>query len=144
MGAHARVRTACAGCFTTAGPSGRSPLAPATAGASGSASGAGSLKATRSADVRISRELVRQIRAVTRRVGEIERELAALVLAKAPKLLEIHGCGVLTAASIIAETAGAGRFSSDAKLARTAGVAPIPASSGARHRHRHVAAATAR
>lgn len=88
------------------------------------------------ADVRISRELVREIRAVTRRVREIERELAALVAARNPRLLEIPGCGVLTAARIIAETAGLGRFSSDAKLARTAGVAPIPASSGARHRHR--------
>jgi transposase len=93
-------------------------------------------QAVQSADVRISRELVREIRSVTRRVREIERELAALVAAKAPQLLEIPGCGVLTAARIIAETAGPGRFSSDAKLARTAGVAPIPASSGARHRHR--------
>ncbi len=36
----------------------------------------------------------------------------------------------------MAETAGAGRFASDAKLARLAGVAPIPASSGNRVRHR--------
>jgi transposase len=93
-------------------------------------------QAIQSADVRISRELVREIRSVTRRAREIERELATLVAAKAPRLLQIPGCGVLTAARIIAETAGPGRFSSDAKLARTAGVAPIPASSGARHRHR--------
>ena len=51
-------------------------------------------------------------------------------------LLEIPGCRVLTAPRIIAETAAPGCFSSDARLARTAGVAPIPASSGARHRHR--------
>jgi transposase len=69
-------------------------------------------------------------------VREIERELALLVDAKAPGLPGIPGCGVLTAARIIAETAGPGRFPSDAELARTAGVAPIPASSGARHRHR--------
>jgi transposase len=93
-------------------------------------------QAIQSADVRIARELVREIRSLTRRAREIERELAALVSAKAPMLLQIPGCGVLTAARIIAETAGPGRFSSDAKLARTAGVAPIPASSGARHRHR--------
>ena len=37
---------------------------------------------------------------------------------------------------MLAETAGAERFSSDAKLARLAGVAPIPASSGKRTRHR--------
>ena len=92
--------------------------------------------AAQTTDIRISRELVREIRTLTRRIRELERELAGLVRAKAPGLLEIPGCGVLTAARIIAETAGPGRFSSDAKLARTAGVAPIPASSGRTTRYR--------
>jgi transposase len=43
---------------------------------------------------------------------------------------------VLTAAKLIGEIAGIGRFASDAKLARLAGSAPIPASSGGTHRHR--------
>jgi transposase len=51
-------------------------------------------------------------------------------------LLELEGCGALTAAKLIAETAGARRLASDAKFARLAGVAPIPASSGNRVRHR--------
>lgn len=51
---------------------------------------------------------MRQIRIVSRRVREIERELAVLVAAKASRLLEIPGCGVLIAARIIAETAGPG------------------------------------
>jgi len=93
-------------------------------------------QAAQTTDIRIARELVREIRAVTRRICEIERELAVLVAAKCPGLLEIPGCGVLTAARIIAETAGQGRFSSDAKLARVAGVAPIPASSGRTTRYR--------
>ena len=42
----------------------------------------------------------------------------------------------LTAAKLVGEVAGAGRFSSDAKLARAAGVAPIPVSSGKTNRHR--------
>jgi Transposase IS116/IS110/IS902 family len=50
-----------------------------------------------------------------------------LVRAKAPELLAVPGCGALTAARLLAETAGVERFSSDAKLARLAGVAPIPA-----------------
>jgi transposase len=50
--------------------------------------------------------------------------------------LELVGCGALTAAKLLAETAGVERFSSDAKLARLAGVAPIPASSGKHNRHR--------
>jgi transposase len=86
--------------------------------------------------VRIARELVVEIRRRTRRVKELDREIAALVEEQAPALLELEGCGPLTAARLIAETAGAARFSSDAKFARLAGVAPIPASSGNRTRHR--------
>ena len=42
----------------------------------------------------------------------------------------------LTAAKLVGEIAGADRFASDAKLARAAGIAPIPASSGRTDRHR--------
>lgn len=88
------------------------------------------------ARVRVARDLLRAIRASVRRTTELEREIGALVEAKAPALVEIPGCGVLSAAKILSETAGVERFSSDAKLARLAGVAPIPASSGRRDRHR--------
>jgi transposase len=47
-----------------------------------------------------------------------------------------RGCGVLTAAKLIGEIAGISRFGSDAKFARIAGAAPIPASSGRSDRHR--------
>ena len=40
------------------------------------------------------------------------------------------------AAKLVGEVAGASRFSTDAKLARAAGVAPIPVSSGKTNRHR--------
>ena len=49
----------------------------------------------------------------------------------------------LTAAKLIGEIAGVERFATDAKLARIAGVAPIPASSGARTATASTAAATA-
>jgi transposase len=51
-------------------------------------------------------------------------------------LLAERGCGVLTAAKLIGEIAGIDRFASDAKLARSSGSAPIPASSGRTDRHR--------
>jgi len=54
----------------------------------------------------------------------------------APQLLAERGCGTLTAAKLIGEIAGADRFSSHAKLARTGGVAPIPVQSGRSDRHR--------
>lgn len=93
-------------------------------------------RAQQGARVRVARELVVEIRRRTRRIGELEAEIAALVDQRAPQLLELKGCGVLTAAKLIAETAGAARLSSDAKFARLAGVAPIPASSGKRDRLR--------
>jgi transposase len=93
-------------------------------------------RAEQSARVRVARELVRAIRERTRSARELEREITALVRAQAPELLALPGCGPLIAAKLLAETAGVGRFPSDAKLARLAGVAPIPASSGNRRRHR--------
>jgi transposase len=93
-------------------------------------------RAEQGARVRVSRELVRAIRERTKRASELEREIGAMVRAQAPQLLELPGCGRLTAAKLIAETAGAARFATDAKLARLAGIAPIPASSGNRTRLR--------
>ena len=86
--------------------------------------------------VRIAREQVRSIRQRTRRVRELEREIAVLVADYAPQLLDEPGCGPLTAAKLVGELAGAERFKTDAQLARAAGVAPIPASSGRHDRHR--------
>src|SRR5205814_2990403 len=86
--------------------------------------------------VRIARELICSIRQRTRRIRELERELAVLVESYAPQLLAERGCGPLTAAKLIGEIAGADRFATDAKLAHTGGAAPIPASSGNTSGHR--------
>ncbi len=93
-------------------------------------------RAEQSARVRVSRELVNQIRGRCRRVRELVKELAALVAAIAPQLTQLPGCGTLSAAKLIAETAGMDRLPTDAKFARIAGVAPIPASSGRTDRQR--------
>ena len=83
-------------------------------------------RAEQTTRVRIARELVRQITARTVRIRELEAELAALVESYAPQLLAERGCGPLTAAKLIGEIAGAGRFASDAKLARTGGARANP------------------
>jgi transposase len=70
------------------------------------------------------------------RIDTLQRDLAVLVAQLAPQLLAEPGCGVLTAAKLIGEIAGIERFATDAKLARLAGSAPIPASSGRTTRHR--------
>jgi len=82
------------------------------------------------ADVRVMRHQLRRLRELARDAAALERELALLVAAQQPKLLELPGCGALTAAKLIAEVAGIERFRNPAKLARLAGIAPIPASSG--------------
>jgi transposase len=88
------------------------------------------------ARVRIARDELRRIRELTRTINELERELATLVAALAPRLLTEPGCGVLIAAKLIGEIAGIRRFTTDAKLARITGTAPIAASSGRTERHR--------
>ena len=93
-------------------------------------------RAPQEARVRVCRDQLRRLRELTRAVNALEHELERLVEAKSPALLELPGCAALTAAKLIAETAGAERFDSAAKFARLAGVAPIPASSGNRSRHR--------
>jgi transposase len=86
--------------------------------------------------VELCLELVTRIAELTTRVKELEHEIDRRVRQVAPALLEIPGCAALTAAKILAETAGAVRFRTEACFAMHAGVAPLEASSGARHRHR--------
>jgi transposase len=98
---------------------------------------AGRLQRTgQDADVRVMRAQVRRLRELTRAAAALQRELLALVRALQPRLLALPGVGTLTAAKLIAEIAGIERFRSQAKLARMAGIAPIPASSGNRTRLR--------
>jgi len=86
--------------------------------------------------VRIAREELRRLRELTAAIKSLEGEIAVLVGELAPQLVAEPGCGPLTAAKLVGEIAGAERFASDAKLARAAGIAPIPVSSGNTSRHR--------
>jgi transposase len=67
--------------------------------------------------------LTEQIDALAARIGERVRAIA-------PALLAMPGCGELTAAKIIGETAAVERFKSEAAFACHSGVAPIPVWSG--------------
>ena len=86
--------------------------------------------------VRIARDELRRIRELSQTIKALQREIAQLVGQLAPQLLSEPGFGPLTAAKLVGEIAGAGRFATDAKLARAAGLAPIPVSSGNTNRHR--------
>jgi transposase len=86
--------------------------------------------------VRITRDELRRLRELTLAINRLEREITELVAQIAPQLLTEPGFGPLVAAKLVGEIAGAQRFATPAKLARAAGVAPIPASSGNTQRHR--------
>jgi transposase len=85
---------------------------------------------------RIARELVVRIRELTATINDLEREIGRLVADLAPSLLALTGCGSLTAAKLVGETAGVGRFRSSAAFARHNGSAPLPVWSGNTERHR--------
>ena len=89
-----------------------------------------------STQVRIARDLVGRCKTLTRSIGELDRELHARTKAIAPRLLDLAGCGPLSAAKLLCEIGPIDRFRSDAQLARHAGVAPLDASSGKHQRHR--------
>ncbi len=67
--------------------------------------------------------LTAAIKALATRIGDRVRQVA-------PVLLAMPGCGELTAAKLVGETAGVTRFKSEAAFARHAGVAPVPVWSG--------------
>jgi transposase len=79
---------------------------------------------------RIARDLLARCRDLTVQINALEKELRELVRTLAPSLLAIPGCGVLGAAMILGETAGAARFRSKHAYARFTGTAPIPVWSG--------------
>jgi transposase len=85
---------------------------------------------------RLARTLVDRCRELTAQIKELEAELETLVDALAPALTAIRGCGTLTAAKILGETADVRRFRSRHAYARHNGTAPLPVWSGNRSRHR--------
>jgi transposase len=86
--------------------------------------------------VRIARDLVGRCRSLTRTIAELDRDLHIRTSSIAPRLLQLPGCGPLSAAKLLSEIGPIDRFRSDAQLARHAGVAPLDASSGKHQRHR--------
>ena len=84
----------------------------------------------------IAFELVGRCRELNQRVNELEREITRVVTPLAPALLALPGCGALTAAKLVGETAGVDRFRSKDAYARHNGTAPIPVWSGNTERHR--------
>jgi transposase len=80
---------------------------------------------------RLTRELLNRCDELNHQINSLESELRSLVRDLAPALLAIPGCGVLSAAVILGETAGVHRFRDKDAFARFTGTAPVPVWSGA-------------
>lgn len=85
---------------------------------------------------RLARAILERIRSLSAEIDALEAEIGRRIRRLAPALLELPGCGELTAAKIVAETGGIGRFRSAAAFARWSGTAPLPVWSGSPGRHR--------
>jgi transposase len=85
---------------------------------------------------RLASELVRDVRALDRRIAELDERIGVEVEASGTTLTEIFGVGPILAAKIVGIVGDVSRFPSKAHFASYAGVAPIEASSGEVVRHR--------
>jgi transposase len=86
----------------------------------------GRLEAFAGVVAELARREVARIRELTVEANALEADIALRVARIAPSLLALVGCGALTAAKLVGETADVTRFSSRDAYAMFAGVAPIP------------------
>lgn len=85
----------------------------------------------------VIRNLARRVQRLNEEMTDIDQMLHALIQSTAPALLELHGVGVDTAASLlVAAGDNPDRLKSERSWAHLCGVTPIPASSGKVTRHR--------
>jgi transposase len=84
----------------------------------------------------LGRREVTRIRELTREANQLERDITQRVTRLVPALLEVPGCGALTAAKLVGEAADINRFKSRDAYAMWAGVAPIPVWSANNQRFR--------
>ncbi len=85
---------------------------------------------------RLASELVRDVRALDRRIADLDERIGIEVEASGTTLTEVFGVGPILAAKILGIVGDVSRFPSKAHFASYAGVAPIEASSGEVLRHR--------
>jgi transposase len=78
----------------------------------------------------IALDELEDIIALTTRIKEFDRRIGRLARAQVPELLALPGCGELSAAKLLGESAGITRFRGEATFARHGGLAPIPVWSG--------------
>jgi len=85
---------------------------------------------------RLAGELLARVQELNAQIDQLEADLVPRVRRLAPSLLALRGCGVLTAAKLVGETADIRRFHSKDAYARHNGTAPLPVWSANKQRHR--------
>jgi transposase len=85
---------------------------------------------------RLASEILRDVRALERKIADLDGRIEAEVEASGTSLTEIFGIGPILAAKIIGTVGSVARFPTKAHFASYSGTAPVEASSGEVVRHR--------
>jgi transposase len=84
----------------------------------------------------LASEILRDVRALERKIADLDGRIEAEVEASDTSLIEIFGIGPILAAKIIGTVGSVARFPTKAHFASYSGTAPVEASSGEIVRHR--------
>lgn len=85
---------------------------------------------------RVAKQRIRRLRQLDAEIKELTAQIKTMVDQSGTRLLDIHGVGVLVAATVLSEVGNPRRYSTKDKFAMANGTAPIEASSGRTMRHR--------
>ena len=85
---------------------------------------------------RIAAEELAELVTVDAKIKKATAELKTIVLARYPRLMDLHGVGPVVAARILADVGDVSRFADRNRFASWTGTAPLDASSGEQNRHR--------
>ncbi len=85
---------------------------------------------------RVAKQRIRRLRQLDTEIKELTAEIKTMVDQSGTRLIDIHGVGVLVAATILSEVGNPRRYATKDKFAMANGTAPIEASSGRVVRHR--------
>ena len=94
------------------------------------------LRGDRSVRAGLIRESIGEIRRLSKKIGNVEKQLADKVNESGTTLTALQGIGFVIAAKILGEVGEPARIRSKGAFAMLTGTAPLEASSGATKRHR--------
>jgi transposase len=94
------------------------------------------LRGDRSVRAGLIRDRIREIRRLSKKIADVEKQIAGKVSESGTTLTALQGIGFVIAAKILGEVGDPARIRSKGAFAMLTGTAPLEASSGATKRHR--------